>query len=94
MPASHFHMAHVCALEERSSQSCSTLICGTNNNDRLGWLELRTVLAKLHFKYDIELLDPSLDWHTKVEMHLLWKKPALNVRIKEASRGTNNSSKE
>lgn len=56
------------------------------DNDRLGWMELRVVLAKIHFKYDIELLDPSLDWYKEVEMNVLWRKPALNVKITEASR--------
>ena len=38
-------------------------------------------LAKLHFTYDLELLDQSLDWHKQARMHTLWQKPALRVRV-------------
>ncbi|KAH7141621.1 benzoate 4-monooxygenase cytochrome P450 [Dactylonectria macrodidyma] len=48
----------------------------------LGWLEMRTILAKMHFKYDFELLDPSLDWHAQSEMHTLWQKPVMKVVVK------------
>ncbi|EKG12711.1 Cytochrome P450 [Macrophomina phaseolina MS6] len=47
----------------------------------LGWMELRTFLAKMHFEYDFELLDPELDWHKESEMHTLWQKPKLMVRV-------------
>lgn len=52
---------------------------------RLGWLELQTTLAKLHFKFDLTLLNTELDWHRDSEMHLLWKKPPLMIRISPAS---------
>ncbi|KAF6844635.1 benzoate 4-monooxygenase cytochrome P450 [Colletotrichum musicola] len=48
----------------------------------LGWMELRTTLAKMHFKYDMELADPSLDWHAESQMHTLWQKPVMMVKIK------------
>ncbi|RYN20114.1 hypothetical protein AA0112_g10826 [Alternaria arborescens] len=47
----------------------------------LAWLELRTILAKLYFKYDLKLLDPQLDWHAQSEMHTLWQKPEMRVAI-------------
>ncbi|KAJ4289876.1 hypothetical protein N0V90_011209 [Kalmusia sp. IMI 367209] len=47
----------------------------------LGWMEMRTTLAKLHFKFDLELVDTTLDWHGKSRMHTLWQKPALPMRI-------------
>ncbi|KAM7203149.1 Cytochrome P450 [Naviculisporaceae sp. PSN 640] len=50
----------------------------------LAWLEMRTTLAKLHFRYDVEVLDTGVDWHRDAEMHLLWKKPALRVRVTKA----------
>ncbi|KAF7671803.1 hypothetical protein GT037_010026 [Alternaria burnsii] len=48
----------------------------------LAWLELRTILAKLYFKYDLKLLDPQLDWHAQSEMHTLWQKPEMRVAIR------------
>ncbi|KAK2755487.1 hypothetical protein FQN54_006424 [Arachnomyces sp. PD_36] len=46
----------------------------------LGWMEIRTTLTKLHFKYDFELLNSDLDWHRDSLMHTLWQKPGLSVR--------------
>ncbi|EOD47370.1 putative benzoate 4-monooxygenase cytochrome p450 protein [Neofusicoccum parvum UCRNP2] len=43
----------------------------------LGWLEMRTTLAKLHFLYDVEVLETGVDWQRDAEMHLLWKKPTV-----------------
>ncbi|PGG97502.1 hypothetical protein AJ79_09172 [Helicocarpus griseus UAMH5409] len=47
----------------------------------LGWLELRTTLAKVLFKYDLHLLDQKIDWQRDSRMHLLWKKPKLMVKV-------------
>ncbi|OBR03158.1 Benzoate 4-monooxygenase cytochrome p450 [Colletotrichum higginsianum IMI 349063] len=51
----------------------------------LGWLEMRTILAKIHFKYDLELVDPNLDWHAGSEMHTLWQKPQMNIIVRSRS---------
>jgi hypothetical protein len=52
------------------------------HKNSLGWMELRTILAKLYFKYDLELMDDTLNWQEASEMHTLWKKPKLMVRTK------------
>lgn len=44
-------------------------------------MELRTILAKMHFKYDFKLLNEDLDWHRDSEMHTLWNKPKLMVHV-------------
>ncbi|KAF5513850.1 Cytochrome P450 monooxygenase BOA3 [Colletotrichum fructicola] len=54
---------------------------GVSSGKSLGWMELRTVLAKMHFKYDLELLDPSMDWHASSQMHTLWQKPTMKVTV-------------
>lgn len=48
---------------------------------RLAWLELRLMFAKLHYKYDTELVGGHVDWNRDVEMHLLWKKPSIVTRL-------------
>lgn len=54
----------------------------------LAWLELRTTLAKLLWVYDLQLVDPTLDWHGESRMQTsLWQKPALMVRAH--NRGVN-----
>ena len=47
----------------------------------LGWMELRTVLAKIHYSYDLRLLDKDLDWQKQSKMHTLWQKPQLMVAV-------------
>ncbi|OTA68015.1 benzoate 4-monooxygenase cytochrome P450 [Hypoxylon sp. EC38] len=56
----------------------------------LAWLDLRTILAKLVWVYDLELVSTSLDWHRESRMHTLWRKPDLMVRAK--NRGVDISS--
>jgi hypothetical protein len=51
----------------------------------LGWMELRTFLAKIHYMYDLEMLDEKLDWHRGSTMHTLWEKPELRARVKPRS---------
>ncbi|MCJ1470908.1 hypothetical protein MMC07_009556, partial [Pseudocyphellaria aurata] len=47
----------------------------------LGWVEMNTTLAKLHFKYDLELLEPGVDWLEDSRMHTLWEKPSFRVQV-------------
>ncbi|KAL9082584.1 MAG: hypothetical protein Q9159_006305 [Coniocarpon cinnabarinum] len=48
----------------------------------LGWLEIRLVLAKLLFAYDLERVGEDFDWHTSLKMRTLWVIPHLNVRLR------------
>lgn len=50
-------------------------------HDGLAWMELNTVIAKLLFTYDLELLNKDLDWHRDSKMATLWQKPELRVRV-------------
>ncbi|KAK4172834.1 cytochrome P450 [Triangularia setosa] len=46
-------------------------------------LEMLTTLAKVLWKYDLELVNTLLDWQRDSEMHTLWREPALWVRVRE-----------
>jgi hypothetical protein len=46
-------------------------------------MELRTTLAKMLWKYDLQLADDKFDWHRDSQMHTLWKKPKMMVFVKE-----------
>ncbi|KAF1993248.1 cytochrome P450 [Amniculicola lignicola CBS 123094] len=48
----------------------------------LAWIELNTVLAKLLWKHDLELVNQDVDWQRDSRMHTLWKKPELMVRVR------------
>ncbi|KAG8627846.1 hypothetical protein KVT40_003719 [Elsinoe batatas] len=52
----------------------------------MGWMEMRTILAKVFWSYDLCLADESLDWHADSEMHTLWKKPPLKVSLSRRQR--------
>jgi len=45
-------------------------------------MELRTTLAKLFWKCNMELVSKELNWHRGSEMNTLWRTPALLVRAK------------
>ena len=47
----------------------------------LGWMELRIILAKLYYKYDLTLVPPDVDWQGQSKMHTLWKKPVLQIKL-------------
>ncbi|KAF1847369.1 benzoate 4-monooxygenase cytochrome P450 [Cucurbitaria berberidis CBS 394.84] len=48
----------------------------------LGWMEMRTTLAKILWTFDMEFADPVPDWHGDSRMYTLWSKPQLHVRVK------------
>ncbi|CAJ2506367.1 Uu.00g004970.m01.CDS01 [Anthostomella pinea] len=50
----------------------------------LGWMEMRTTLAKVIWTFDLELVDPSMDWLRDSRMQTLWMKPPLRIRAKLA----------
>jgi cytochrome P450 len=47
----------------------------------LAYLEIRVILAKMVWQYDFELLSKDLDWERDSMMHVLWQKPAMNMRF-------------
>ncbi|KAI0870729.1 cytochrome P450 [Hypoxylon argillaceum] len=44
-------------------------------------VELNLILSKLCWKYDMELMDQSLDWEGQSKVHVMWDKPDLIVRF-------------
>ena len=49
------------------------------------YVEMSLLLAKLHFSYDLELVDKNLDWERQSHMHVMWWKPSLKVRLRPRS---------
>ncbi|KAJ5037690.1 cytochrome P450 monooxygenase-like protein, partial [Bipolaris maydis] len=49
----------------------------------LGWMELQTIMAKIIYRYDMEPIDDTVDWHRDSRMHTLWEKPPLMVQLKK-----------
>ena len=46
-------------------------------------MEINLILAKMLWRYDLELVDKDLDWEGRSQMHILWWKPDLQVRFRE-----------
>ena len=44
---------------------------------------MNLILAKLCWKYDMELIDEELDWLGSSSVHVMWRKPDLRVRFRE-----------
>ncbi|PTB65098.1 cytochrome P450 [Trichoderma citrinoviride] len=48
----------------------------------LAYAEMRLILAKLIWRYDIELLDESIGWDVKSKVYIGYQKPPLYIRLK------------
>ncbi|KAF2969310.1 hypothetical protein GQX73_g4253 [Xylaria multiplex] len=48
----------------------------------LAYAEMRLILAKLIFNFDLTLADDSRDWLVGQKAYTVWDKPALNVYLK------------
>jgi hypothetical protein len=46
----------------------------------MAWMELRTLIAKMVFLFDYELVDDKLDWELDSPAYILRLKPELWVR--------------
>lgn len=53
------------------------------NSVSLAWLELHVIIARLIYSYEFLLADEPFDWNANSEMHLLWKKPKLRMKLKQ-----------
>ena len=42
---------------------------------------MASILAKIVWKYDWELVNKDLDWEGRSRLHVMWSKPALRVRF-------------
>lgn len=50
----------------------------------LGWMEMRTTLAKVIWTFDLEPADLNVDWLRDSRMQTLWVKPPLKIRARLA----------
>ncbi|EFX04804.1 cytochrome p450 monooxygenase [Grosmannia clavigera kw1407] len=52
----------------------------------LAYTEMRLILARILYNFDIQLADPNLDWMEHQGSYILWNKPQLNVYLKPVVR--------
>ena len=48
----------------------------------LAYAEMRLIMAKLIWRYDIELCDESIDWDVKSKVYIVYQKGPLYIRLK------------
>lgn len=49
--------------------------------DSLAYVEMRTILARILWNFDINLAEDSQDWISRQKIYTLWEKGALNVYL-------------
>lgn len=49
----------------------------------MAYAELRIVLAKILWNFDLELVDMAEDWVSKQRIYLIWQKVPLMVRCRQ-----------
>ncbi len=52
----------------------------------LAYAEMRLILAKVLFSFDLELVEKTDNWMADQKVFALWEKPALMVRLKPIQR--------
>jgi cytochrome P450 len=52
-----------------------------NVSSSFAYVEMNLILATMLWKYDLELVDESLDWEGQSHIHIMWWKPDLYVRF-------------
>ncbi|KAH7413772.1 cytochrome P450 monooxygenase-like protein [Phaeosphaeria sp. MPI-PUGE-AT-0046c] len=48
----------------------------------LAWAEMRTILGRLVWNFEFQMLDTSKDWEKQQRVFVLWSKPSLMVRLR------------
>ena len=51
------------------------------------YMEMSLTLAKLHYLYDLTLVNPLQEWESMSHLHVQWWKPTLKVRFQPARTG-------
>lgn len=52
----------------------------------LAYVEMRLILARMLWNFDIKIADDSRDWAGRQKIYLLWEKGPLNAYLKPVRR--------
>lgn len=52
----------------------------------LAYAEMRLILARVVFNFDMKLTEESQGWMERQKIHVLWKKGPLNVHLTPVKR--------
>jgi hypothetical protein len=59
-------------------------ICGCTS---LAYMEMRIILARVIWNFDMTLADESQDWHARQKVYIMWDKGPLIVHLQPVARG-------
>jgi len=48
----------------------------------LAYAEMRLILAKMLWHFDLELADPDRDWYAGLKSYVIWERGSLKIRLK------------
>ena len=65
--------------------SSVTQVNTVTNFASFAYMEVSLILAKMHYEFDLELMDKGLDWEAQSRIHVMWWKPKLPVRFTPAT---------
>lgn len=49
-------------------------------SNSLALMELRVILGRMLWSYDMEAVNPNVDWMTNQKAYVLWEKPELFIK--------------
>lgn len=52
----------------------------------LAYAEMRLIMVKLLWTFDVELVEPEKDWMVEQRVFALWEKPPLQVKLTPVKR--------
>lgn len=65
-----------------SAPHCSTFLQSADSyRESLAYAEMRLILAKLIWKFDIKLSEQSRDWCSQSRVFMAWQKEPLHVYL-------------
>ena len=54
----------------------------SNVQQSMAWAEIRSILARLIWNFDMDLLEESANWADVQKVFVLWDKPSLMVKLR------------
>ena len=58
----------------------------TDLSSSLAYAEMRLILARVLWNFDLELAPQSMNWSEGLKIFILWDKPSLFVKLKPVKR--------
>lgn len=73
---------------KKVSSSLFSVRCAITDVISLAYLEMRMVLAKMFWQYDLAWFNSDeIDWERDTKGYTLWEKPDLRVMLRNAQTG-------